>query len=149
MKKTIKGAIALFGLALCLSTADAQDYEISFAGTGASTTVESVEVQNLTQGTALTLAQGEILNLKGPATSVRNFENNSKGLIIYPNPVTESGNIEFVAQATGLCFVEVYNLMGKKIVSNKYELSEGNHQFKISGLSSGIYTIKVQYDTYS
>jgi len=33
----------------------AQDYQISFAGSGAATTVATVKVENLTQGTEITM----------------------------------------------------------------------------------------------
>ena len=39
----------------------AQPYQITFTGSGLSSTVDSVEVLNLTQGTTLTLAGADIL----------------------------------------------------------------------------------------
>ena len=49
----------------CGITANAQNYLISFAGSGDTTTVSTVKVENLMTGATLTLNGNEILNLKG------------------------------------------------------------------------------------
>jgi len=41
-----------------------QDYLISFAGTGITTAVTTVKVENLTQSTSLTMNGTDVLNLK-------------------------------------------------------------------------------------
>ena len=43
---------ALFVLSMIFATANiySQNFQISFAGTGAATTIDSVKIQNLTQG---------------------------------------------------------------------------------------------------
>ncbi|HPT03093.1 MAG TPA: hypothetical protein PLJ84_10895 [Bacteroidales bacterium] len=59
MKSKILSIIILFAFA----QAEAQDFLIGFAGSGSVTTVDSVKVQNLVQGTELTLNGLDILNL--------------------------------------------------------------------------------------
>jgi len=144
-----KETLTLILFTVAMAVVNAQDYQISFAGTGASTTVDSVEVQNLTQGISLTLEQGDVLYLKNTTTSIHHLQSDSEGLTIYPNPITESGTIEFAALSVGKCSVELYSLMGKKVLAGQYDLAEGNHQFKISGLQSGIFTLSVQSKNYS
>lgn len=149
-KNMIKiNAILFFTMVLSCAVVYAQDYQISFAGTGAATIIENVEVQNLTQATSLMLGQGDILHLKRVVTGVDNVKRNNDNMTIYPNPIKESGNIEFIAQMTDICTIEVYNLMGEKVLNGQYNLTQGDHQFKISGLQSGIYSVKIQSDNYS
>ncbi|HBE42552.1 MAG TPA: hypothetical protein DDW27_15390, partial [Bacteroidales bacterium] len=47
-----------------------QDYLINFNGTGATTTVESVKVENITQGTEVTLSGNEVLHLVSVVTGI-------------------------------------------------------------------------------
>ena len=42
----------------------AQDYQINFTGTGATSTVDSVKVENLSQCTSLSLGGADTLHLK-------------------------------------------------------------------------------------
>ena len=60
MKKTT----LMFFLTLGFLQTQAQDYLISFAGTGATTSVGSVQVDNLTRMTTVTLNGTDILHLK-------------------------------------------------------------------------------------
>ena len=59
----------------CTLTTNAQNYLISFSGTGASNSVDSVKVENLMAGTSLTLKANEILHLTGtvgiPSSRIR------------------------------------------------------------------------------
>jgi hypothetical protein len=59
----------------CTLGANAQNYLISFTGTGASTTVNSVKVENLSKGTSLNLSGGDILRLT-IATGINSIEDN-------------------------------------------------------------------------
>ena len=59
-----KSTLVIFFVLAMLQT-QAQDYLISFAGTGGSTIVDSVQVKNLTQNTSLTLNGTDVLHLMG------------------------------------------------------------------------------------
>jgi hypothetical protein len=52
-------------LIFALAKLQAQDYLISFEGTGAAAAVDSVQVENLTQGISLTAYGGDQLHLLG------------------------------------------------------------------------------------
>ncbi len=130
-------------LIVCVIT-HAQDYQISFAGTGASTTIESIEVQNLSQGTSLTLAQGDILHLKGATTGISDVKYQERQITVCPNPMKEQCNIEFTALLAGEFVVDLYSITGKKVLSDKYDLNAGRHVFNLAGLSAGIYTLSVK-----
>jgi hypothetical protein len=69
----------------------AQDYQISFTASGDASTVEAVQVQNLTQSTSLTLSnEGDILHLKDVTTGINQKEQVINGLSVYPNPTTNT-----------------------------------------------------------
>ena len=91
----MKNSIMLLALLFAVVSLKAQDYMISFAGTGASTTVSTVKVDNLTKGTTVTLNGDDILHLTGvvglpEAKSKTNFH-----MSVYPNPVSNICNLNF------------------------------------------------------
>lgn len=146
--KQIYLSFILIVLSVQLTTMQAQDYQISFTGTGAATAVESIEVLNLTQGTSLSLSQGDILHLKDVVTSIYSTKVQEGELRAYPNPMTERCNVEFLAKTSGIYSIELYDLTGKKMLSNQYNLKQGGHVFSIQGLSSGIYNLSIKTDNY-
>jgi uncharacterized protein (TIGR02145 family) len=134
-------------LSLCMYS---QDYLIHFAGTGGSTSVDNVKVENLTQGTTLTLNGTDILNLKGESTTGINVYNTSeRNLKVYPNPATDYATIEFIAAAQGNATIAIYDQVGKTIVRTVTNLEKGTHTYQIDGMGSGVFIIGVTSETYS
>jgi uncharacterized protein (TIGR02145 family) len=128
----------------------AQEYQISFIGKGASTTVNSVKVENLTQGTSVILNGTNVLHLALTQTGVTSIpENTEKSLHIYPNPMTEYSIIEFTTTSTGISTLELFDITGKKMVTSQNILPPGNHSFKISGLNRGINILRIYSQDYS
>lgn len=72
-----------------------QDYSISFSGTGSSTTVSSVFVENLTQNKSVTLNGSETLHLAATITGINEVDEDREKLIISPNPIVEEGFVTF------------------------------------------------------
>ncbi len=131
-----------------ISTIHAQDYQISFAGTGASTTVDSVKVENLTQCTSITISGSDILHL---VASVGISELNSgtgNKIRIYPNPTTDFCLVDFEATTKGKATIGLYDIAGKKISQVQEFLTKGYHTYQISGINNGIYTLKVESEAY-
>jgi uncharacterized protein (TIGR02145 family) len=146
MKKST--LILLFILAII--KLQAQDYKISFAGTGASASVVTVKVENLTQGKSLTLNGTDVLRLMGTPTGISPVIDNSENTLrIYPNPTSGNSAIEFAVNAPGITTIELFDITGKKIGSMQNSLDVGAHSFKVSGLSSGIYNVKISSPAFS
>jgi uncharacterized protein (TIGR02145 family) len=145
MKKTLFFLLSIFAFAKL----QAQDYQISFAGTGAANTVETVLVQNLTQGTSLTLNGSDVLHLLGTVgiEQIKSDENNS--LQIYPNPVIVIGTVEFEMPTAGHVTIDLFDITGKKAASTQNKLQAGTQTFNVSGLNNGIYTVNVKSDRFS
>jgi uncharacterized protein (TIGR02145 family) len=126
----------------------ALNYTISFTGTGASTSVESVVVQNLTKGTTVTVPTGNVLNLTDVATSVDNINAGAENISVYPNPMQEKSTISFFSKSAGIAQINVFSLDGKKIISVSRNISQGNSSFQLL-LPKGAYTIQVQGNGFS
>lgn len=138
MKKIPLLIILLFALLLT----KAQDYLISFSGTGESTTVDSVFVENLTQGTSLKLAGSDTLHLLG-SVGISSLSNTDKDLNIYPNPMQEASRIEFYNDQPDDVQIEVFDLEGKLIVSQSGQVYSGKNVFEISGFPAGFYAANI------
>ncbi len=126
----------------------AQDYLIAFAGTGASDTVDYVQVKNLTQNTSLMLNGADILHLMGVVGIDQATHQASSGLRIYPNPMNEPGVIEFESSSQGIVTLEISDMTGKQVIVTQTEIPCGRHAFSISGLTRGIYTVAVKSAGY-
>ncbi|MDP1728009.1 MAG: hypothetical protein Q8M15_14585 [Bacteroidota bacterium] len=83
----------LFLVIFAQTKVNGQSYQISFVGTGASLTVDSVKVENLSQCTNTTISGSDTLFLS--STVGINTLINDTSFSIYPNPVTDNFFIEF------------------------------------------------------
>ena len=100
--RTMLRVLLFAACALGLGFAQAQDYLIDFAGTGASATVDSVQVKNLTQNTSLTLNGTDVLHMMGVVGIDQAIAQTNADLRIYPNPANENSFIEFEATSSGM-----------------------------------------------
>jgi uncharacterized protein (TIGR02145 family) len=139
MKKLLLGLAAFTALQL-----NAQNYLISFTGSGASATVTSVKVDNLTTGTTLTLTGTDILRLT--TATAENSPNASQpsGLRIYPNPMNEYSTIEILPPSGGEAVLTVSEIHGKTVATQKIILDNSKQGFKQSGLKSGFYLVDIK-----
>jgi uncharacterized protein (TIGR02145 family) len=132
----------------CALKANAQNYLISFAGTGATTTVSTVKVENLTKSTSLALNGSDILRLTG-TTGVNSIENKqSSGIKIYPNPMTGNSILQIYPPEAGSVVITVFDMTGKLVTQIQSYLENYLQEFRLSGISSGLYLISVKGGTY-
>jgi uncharacterized protein (TIGR02145 family) len=136
-------------LAFELTDLHSQDYLISFAGTGASTIVDSVKIENLMQGTKLKIKGSDILRLT-VVTGIEAMSDNETGRIsFYPNPMKDYAKMQFVLPEPGETMVSLYDISGMEITHTKDLLTGGKHVYAINGLKAGIYLAKVNSGRYS
>ena len=132
----------------CAIKVNAQNYLISFIGSGASTTVSTVKVDNLTAGTSLTLNGNDLLRLTG-TTGVNSIENKqSSELKIYPNPMNDNSTLEIYPPVTGDAIITVYDITGKLVTQIHSYLENCKQEFCLSGINNGLYLISVKSKTY-
>ena len=127
---------------------NAQSYLITFAGTGASTTVNSVEVENLTAGTSLTLNGDDILSLTSTVGIAEIGDDIPSRMRIYPNPMKDNSMLLISAPEAGDATISVYDITGKVLAQINCYIESYELEFVLSGLSKGFYVINVKGDTY-
>ena len=81
--------------------------------------------------------------------SITGLENNSaydNSIFVYPNPVSNSVNVEFNTENKNASTISVLNLLGETIYSEKvYTDKLLVHSIDVSNLSNGLYFITVQF----
>jgi uncharacterized protein (TIGR02145 family) len=143
MKKLILASVIFATLNL-----NAQNYLITFTGTGASATVTTVKVENLTAGTSLTLNGSDTLQLSGSIGISLTENTNPSTLRMYPNPTTGNSTIEICPPAEGDAVIAIYEISGKLVTQVRGFLKNSGHEFKLSGLKNGLYLISVTGNAY-
>ncbi|HRZ97007.1 MAG TPA: T9SS type A sorting domain-containing protein, partial [Paludibacter sp.] len=119
------------------------NYLITFSGSGASSVVESVVVQNLTQGTSVVVPAGFNLRLTDTSTDIDLIYSDLSEMVVTPNPFTNHAMVTFFAKQACNTQIDVFGLDGKKILSAKKDLMTGNHKFGLD-LPAGLYFIHIQ-----
>lgn len=137
--------IMLLGVANFLS---AQDYQVNFAIEGWEDVPDSVMVENIDQGTSLTLNGGDILHLLY-SVGIESITQVQNELKIYPNPMRENATIEFFNPEAGNINLMIFDISGKIIAQHSAYLPKANLIYKLSGLSNGTYFVKVNANNLS
>jgi uncharacterized protein (TIGR02145 family) len=146
--KIMKKYTFVIFLGLTIFKSQAQDYLLSFAGSGATTEIDTIKVDNLTSGTTVTLNGGDILHLTSAAGIVsRDIANGA--LQIYPNPVIGQSMLTFNAPESGNAVICLVDLSGKTVYQKNTLLSRGTNIFLVSGINQGLYFVKVTGKNYS
>jgi uncharacterized protein (TIGR02145 family) len=140
--------ISIVSAILCTLPANAQTYLISFAGSGASITVTTVKIENLTKGTTLTLNGTDILRLTG-ATGINSIVDYvSSEIKIYPNPMTDYSTLQIFPPVTGNAVISVLDMTGRHVAQIHSYLENYLQEFHLSGLNNGFYLINVKGNKY-
>ena len=145
-----KCAISIY-LLLIVSSSDifSQDIFLSFAGTGASTTVASVRIENLVQNTSKEINGTDILHLMGTITGIDPLSPNKDKISFSPNPMTDYTSMMIELATAGETFITLFDNSGRKIADKKNILSKGQHIFRIEGLNEGIYIARISTPIYT
>jgi uncharacterized protein (TIGR02145 family) len=139
---------ALFLMLFLSLKSYALDYTITFTGTGASTTVESVIVQNLTKGTTVTVPTGNSLKLSDAPNAVEQLNANDETIRVYPNSVEGKSTVSFFAKQAGSTQLNAFSIDGRKVVGINQNLQEGLNSFQLS-LPKGAFIIQVVGNGYT
>jgi formylglycine-generating enzyme required for sulfatase activity len=140
---------ALTAILLLVATEQsyALNYTISFTASGVTTSVGSVQVQNLTKGTTVTILDGNTLDLTD-VTAVDGLRANDAGIRISQNSTTRTSTLTFYADQAGSVQVAAYTLDGRKVVEQTTRLEVGDNSLELS-LPAGIYVIRVSGTGYA
>jgi len=128
--------------------AQAQDYFISFEGTGDTTAIATIKVYNLTNGDSAALMGTDILHLI-PAGGIASLGNSDGSVKIYPDPVKDKSVLTFSAPASGIALISIFDINGKTVSQVSTFLSQGGQNILISGMTTGMYLVKISGPGYS
>ena len=126
----------------------ALNYTITFTATGASTTVDSVIVQNLTQGTSVTVPSGNVLNLSDVPTSVEQLSTNEETIRIYASSADGKSRVSFFSKQAGSTQLSAFSIDGRKVAGISTDLQAGSNTFELS-LPKGVFVIQVTGNDYA
>jgi len=138
-----------FLLLIIFATANiySQTYTISFTGTGAATTVDSVKVENLTQSTTVKWHSGDVLQLL-VSTGINELGTNKENLQVFPNPMQGQAEISFYAKQADNAKILIYDIAGKKVLQTEDKLIQGFQKYKLTDLKQGAYFINISGINY-
>jgi len=122
-------------------------YTIQFTASGVTTSVGSVQVQNLTKGTSVTVPSGNTLTLTNQTTAIDAPANNA-GIRILQNAGTGTSTLTFYADQAGNTLVDAYSLDGRKVVEQSTRLEVGDNSLELS-LPAGMYILRVSGAGYA
>ena len=117
----------------------AQDYLITFTGSGASTTVDSVKVENLSQCTSLSMAGSDTLLLQTVVGMDEVSDGNDFSLRISPNPSPGVLTVSITTSINCNTILSVFDLSGKILLSREEGLARGCNTFVLTGIPAGFY----------
>lgn len=144
MKKLLLSGLAI----LSMIGLDAQNYQVTFTATGASTTVNTVIVENLNSGTTITLNGTDILNLTVTTGVFSPEYTQSSNLKIYPNPMNEYSTLEIFPPFEGEAFISISEMTGKPVAWKQVFLEKNGQSFRLSGFKNGLYFVNIKGDVY-
>ena len=124
------------------------NYTITFTGTGASNTVNSVIVQNLTQGTSVIVPAGNVLNLLDAPNAVEQVSSNDEMIRVYPTSMNGKSIVSFYAKQAGITQLNVFSIDGRKVAGISTGLQACNNRFELS-LPKGVFVIQVTGNEYA
>jgi len=137
-------------LVLVIAFVQAQNYQIDFAGKGASNIVDSVRVENLTLCTDTILRVSDnILHLIGTVGINESNFGTENILQIYPNPNSGTATVDFEAHSQANTKIALIGMCGKTILQTQEFLTKGNHRFIFNRIKSGVYFLRIESEQYS
>lgn len=136
---------SLFFLFIVPFMMKAQDLSwiISFTGINASSSVDSVTVENLTQQTSLSLGGNDLLILDVTVGTDEPGVIPSTELQIFPNPSAGECRLSFPAPAEEIAVLEIFDITGKRVRQLQETASAGINIFSLRGMPDGMFAIKV------
>lgn len=133
-------------LAMGLSCLSAQNYTVTFAGSGESETVGSVQVVNLATRATVTVPAGDALLLVAP-TGIGDVQGLSETISV-SSAANGTSVVTFFAKQAGVANVDVFSFNGQKIAGLSKNVQAGSNSFELS-LPKGAYAVKASGDGYA
>ncbi|MGM0650998.1 MAG: FISUMP domain-containing protein [Bacteroidota bacterium] len=136
----------LFTSLLIACMLSAQDYNVTFSASDTPTDqVDSVQVENITQGKTITVNGDDTLHLVDVVQNIEQPESKSR-FSVYPNPASGYAFVEFWHDDSDDAQFSVYDMAGRKIMSQSLDVTCGTNTYKLTNLSQGNYVVSIVTD---
>jgi uncharacterized protein (TIGR02145 family) len=135
----------LFLSVLGICTAQKPTLILSFSANniGQPVPLDSILIENLTQGVDTTLfAPDTVLMLDYITGQYENAISGEKELFIsqnYPNPISDQTKVDVYLPENTAISVRIYDLVGRTLLTRSYQLNSGFHTFNIQAGSESVY----------
>ena len=127
----------------------AQDYMINFNSTGDTTGLNTIRVINLMKQDTVILTGNQTLHLVSWPVGIKNHNQSTTDVSIYPNPMVDQSTLSFNSPSSGNIVIGIIDLSGKTVYERNMTVVQGENTFRISGLYFGMYLVKVSGSNYS
>jgi uncharacterized protein (TIGR02145 family) len=128
---------------IAITTVVAQNYQITFTGSGMSSTVGTVKVWNLTADTVITMPGTDTLHLVN-TSGIDGGGVTSAPLSIFPNPASQDATISFRNLKAGNVSVQLTDLSGRLVFQKEEFLPVGQHALALGNPGRGLYWVTVE-----
>ncbi|MDO9152462.1 MAG: FISUMP domain-containing protein [Paludibacter sp.] len=123
------------------------NYNVSFKAIGATTTLESVIVENTTQGKAVIVPAGNTLKLTDALSAIQQVNTDNSNQLICITDMQGITTVNFNAPRSGNIQINAFNLDGRKIVGMSNTILAGDCTYKLS-LPQGLYVLQVKGNSF-
>jgi hypothetical protein len=145
-KHTLSILILLF-LAV-ITKVTAQDFTMDFGILRFDNKPDSIHIFNINQNKEITVKGDQSVKLVAMIINTNFAKEEVAQIYCYPNPMTESVNVEIPLSEEGIVKVELYNLSSQKLAEREVLLHAGSHTFQVSGVPFGTYLLTVKTPNY-
>jgi uncharacterized protein (TIGR02145 family) len=136
--KTVTGVLFLAMLAV---QTHAQNYQLTFSGNGASSVVDSVKVENLSQCTILSMAGDDTLLLTTQVGFPENKRQAGPSLFVTPNPSPGVFRASIEISDNSPVSVGLWDVCGKALIYREDRLAKGTFDYDLSQIPAGSYLL--------
>lgn len=123
------------------------NYNIAFTGTGATSNVGSVIVENTTQKTSVTVPGGNTLNLTNVITAIQQV-GTANDEMTFKSDLQGISTVSFIAKQAGQVQFNVYGIDGRKMVGMSHQALAGQCNYSLT-LPKGMYVLQVQGNAFA
>lgn len=123
---------------------------IDFEGTGAAATIDNVLIENLTNGSSITVQGSDSYNLTTGTLSLNEIFNGAfNEICAYPNPTYDKINVLFNLPNQKRTTILISDVSGRILSKKNTELQKGLNRFSFTPNFKGIYFISIYNDNFS
>jgi uncharacterized protein (TIGR02145 family) len=140
----MKRGVFLILLILSALRINAQHYYITFTGSGAASTVDSVKVENLSQCTGVSLSGSDTLLLFWEVGIDEHPYAGNDPIVVFPNPSPGYFSAVFETTGAGNVSVSLFDLAGNEVLLKEANMPAGHHTILVSGIPAGTWFLRVR-----